>query len=156
MTAEDVVMAVCTVFTVLLAAAGIVLAWPGRRYRIEPAATRAELDALAAQMRQQTEADLASLRAQRDAALALARQQAEVEAVTIHGGPTAAELETLIRQALARGYTYPENGAKVLDPALILAMTAELVKVVRAAAAAPPAPPKPAPLPPAGERALDL
>ena len=37
-------------------------------------------------------------------------------------------LETQIRQALARGYCHPENEKKVLDPDLIEAMTHEVLE----------------------------
>lgn len=38
-------------------------------------------------------------------------------------------METQIRQALARGYCSPENEQKVLDPDLIEAMTRELLEL---------------------------
>ena len=37
-------------------------------------------------------------------------------------------METQIREALARGYCSPENEHKILDPVLIEAMTRELLQ----------------------------
>jgi hypothetical protein len=38
------------------------------------------------------------------------------------------DMETQVRQALARGYCHPDNSHKELDAALIDAMAAEVVK----------------------------